>query len=84
VLSNKQDDVNEHTWESRDSIWLTPSDAGIHRFAEFLLNAGNPENPISEYAFEGDAGHRNVAPMSAELRLFLPGSDGWIFAAESL
>ena len=39
---------------------------------------------VREYALEGDAGDRGVGPMSAELRIFLPGSDGWIYAADDV
>ena len=39
---------------------------------------------VREYALEGDAGFRSVGPMSAELRIFLPGSDGWVFPGEDI
>jgi hypothetical protein len=52
---------------------------GMFRLAELLLNAGCSWNEVREYALEGDAGYRGVGPMSAELRIFLPGSHGWIY-----
>jgi hypothetical protein len=51
----------------------------MFRFAELLLNAGCSWNEVRDYALEGDAGYRGVGPMSTELRIFLPGSDGWIY-----
>ena len=47
--------------------------------SELLLNAGCSWNEVRDYDLEGDAGYRAVGPMSAELTIFLPGSDGWIY-----
>ena len=54
------------------------------RFAELLLNACCSWNEVREYALEGDAVTGVVGPMSAELRIFLPGSDGWILPHEDV
>lgn len=80
ALSNEDDCVGQSEWEraSRDTIWLDIF-AGTFRFAELLLNAGCSWNEVDEYALEGDAGYRGVGPRSAELKIYLPGSDGWIF-----
>jgi hypothetical protein len=80
ALSNADDCVGtrDEDWLKRDTVWLGVS-PGTFRLAELLLNAGCSWNPVREYELEGDAGYRGVGPMSAELRIFLPGSDGWIF-----
>jgi hypothetical protein len=86
ALSNADDCVGptEDQWRERDSVWICSSIPGTFRLAELLLNAGCSWNRVREYALEGDAGYRGVAPMSAELRIFLPGSDGWIFEGEDV
>ena len=79
ALSNAEDSIaTEQGWASRDTIWIPP-DTGMFRLAELLLNAGCSWNAVRDYALEGDAGYRGVGRMSAELQIFLPGSDGWIF-----
>jgi hypothetical protein len=79
-LSNAEDCVGpgEERWAQRDTVWVGMS-PGMFRFAELLLNAGCSWNEVRDYALEGDAGYRCVGPMSTELRIFLPGSDGWIY-----
>ena len=78
-LSNAEDCVaNEEDWAKRDTVWVQMS-SGMFRFAELLLNAGCSWNEVRDYDLEGDAGYRAVGPMSAELTIFLPGSDGWIY-----
>ncbi len=57
---------------------------GVFRFAEPPLNADCSWNPVRNYSLEGDAGYRSVRPMSAELRIFLPGNEGWIFPGDDL
>jgi hypothetical protein len=47
------------------------------RFAELLLNAGLPHSETDEIALEGERGFRGVAPGSAEIRIWLPGSIGY-------
>jgi hypothetical protein len=49
----------------------------VARFGQFLLDIGNPAHPGDEYNLEGEAGSRGVAPSSAELTVWLPGSLGW-------
>ena len=85
ALSNAEDCVGARAedWTERDTVWMGPY-FGTFRFAELLLNAGCSWNTVREYALEGDAGFRGVGPMSAELRIFLPGSDGWIFPEDDV
>jgi hypothetical protein len=86
ALTNSDECVGprEEDWRDRDAIWIRATNIGTLRLAELLLNAGCSWNSVREYALEGDAGYRGVAPMSAELRIFLPGSDGWIFDYEDV
>jgi hypothetical protein len=64
-------------WEARDTVFVASSTEGTVRFAELLLNAGCSWNVVREFELEGDAGFRGVAPLSAELRIALPGSPLW-------
>jgi hypothetical protein len=41
------------------------------------ITAGDPARAQDEYRLEGEAGFRGVAPLSAELSVWLPGSLGW-------
>jgi len=78
ALSNETESVlSDEEWRQRDTVFIESSSAGTVRLAELLLNAGCSWNQVREYELEGDAGFRGVAPMSAELRLLLPGSDHW-------
>src|SRR5260370_9162131 len=85
ALSNLDDCVGgEEQWRGRDTVRIWASRPGTLRLAELLLDAGCSWNKVRDYALEGDAGYRGVAPMSAELRIFLPGSDGWIYDGEDV
>ena len=86
ALSNVDDSVGQadEEWRGRDAVWIWASAPGTLRLAELLLNAGCSWNSVRDYALEGDAGYRSVAPMSAELRIFLPGSDGWAYEGEDV
>lgn len=64
-------------WNRRDTVFIESSAVGTVRLAELLLNAGCPSNTVREVDLEGDAGFRGVAPLSAELRIVLPGSPIW-------
>lgn len=70
-------------WAKRNTVWVEMS-PGMFRFAELLLNADCAWNMVREHELEGDAGYRGVGPMSAELRIVLPGSDGWIYPDEDV
>ncbi len=86
ALSNAEESVGpaEKDWASRDTVWIHRIGPGEFRFAELLLNAGCSWNPVRRYDLEGDAGYRGVAPMSAELLILLPGSDGWGYEGEDV
>jgi hypothetical protein len=86
ALTNADDCVGpaDEEWRGRDTVRIWASSEGTFKLAELLLNAGCSWNKVREYALEGDAGYRGVAPMSAELRIFLPGSDGWPFEGEDV
>jgi len=78
ALSNTNETIlSDEEWRQRDTVFIESTTAGTVRLAELLLNAGCSWNKVREYELEGDAGFRGVAPMSAELRLLLPGSDHW-------
>jgi len=78
ALSNEAEIVlTDEEWRQRDTVFIESTTVGTLRLAELLLNASCPWNSVREYELEGDAGFRGVAPMSAELRLLLPGSDHW-------
>ena len=85
ALSNAENLIGpaEEEWANRDTVWTKPN-TGMFRLAELLLNAGCSWNTVLDYELEGDAGYRGVGPMSAELRILLPGSDGWAFHSEVL
>lgn len=85
-LSNADDCVvsTDDAWRARDTVWIRASSIGTLRFAELLLDAGCPGNQVREYALEGEAGYRSVAPMSAELRIFLPGCFAWDFDGDDV
>jgi hypothetical protein len=85
ALSNAENSIGpaEEDWASRDTVWTEPN-TGMFRLAELLLNAGCSWNSVRDYELEGDAGCRGVGRMSAELRILLPGSDGWIFHGEDV
>lgn len=63
--------------EPRDAVTGLGSDAGAWAFAELLLNLGQAANARVEVSLEGEFGFGGVAPGSAEVRLWLPGSVGW-------
>jgi len=85
ALSNADASIaTDEGWRNRDTIWIEGFSRGEFRFAELLLNAGCSWNTVREYQLEGDAGFRGVAPMSAELRVFLPGSFGWVWDGDEI
>ena len=67
----------EEHWRARDTVVGFGTQEGVARFGQFLLDVGNPTHDGEVYRLEGEAGVRGVAPMSAELNLWLPGSYGW-------
>jgi hypothetical protein len=63
--------------DDRDTIQGFGSDIGAWRFAEVLLNLSQPWSKRVEVNLEGPSGFGGAAPDSAEVRFWLPGSDGW-------
>jgi hypothetical protein len=61
----------------RDTVVGFASDRGAYAIAELLLDASHAWNEEVEYTLEGPYGFGGVAPASAELRLWLPGSVAW-------
>lgn len=53
------------------------SDRGRVLLGGLLLDAGRAEAKLDEYHLEGECGFRGAGPGSAEVSLWLPGSDGW-------
>jgi hypothetical protein len=80
MLSNADDDVGPRPedWDARDTVWIPPRHSGTFDLAELFLNAGCSWNTVREYTLEGEAGYGGVGPMSAELCIWLPGSDAWL------
>src|SRR4029079_10330685 len=70
--------VADQDWATRDTVLVASTTAGNVRLVELLLNAGSSLSSEVEFALEGDAGCRGVAPMSAEVLLVLPGSVAWV------
>ena len=64
-------------WESRNVVEGFGLPEGTTHLAQLLLDLSRPECPVKEIQLEGELGFRGVAPGSAEVRLWLPGSDGW-------
>lgn len=65
-------------WEARDVVEGFGSPDATARLAQLLLDVSRPECPVKEIQLEGELGFRGVAPGSAEVRLWLPGSCGWM------
>ena len=64
-------------FEARDTVVIQSSDQGTVRLAELLLNASLEDNDQDEFQLEQEGGFRGVGPLSAELRIWLPGSLGY-------
>jgi len=64
-------------FEARDTVVIESSDYGTVRLAELLLNAGLSDNDQDEFQLEQEGGYRGVAPLSAQLGIWLPGSLGY-------
>lgn len=64
-------------WLARDTVAGFGTQQGTARFGQFLLDIGDPHGAGDEYELEGEPGFRAVAPLSAELTVWLPGSLGW-------
>jgi hypothetical protein len=69
--------VTDAQWLARDTVAGFGTQQGMARFGQFLLDIGDPHAAGDEYELEGEPGFRGVAPLSAELNIWLPGSLGW-------
>jgi hypothetical protein len=78
LSSLDESSASAEDWEARDTVYIASSAEGTVRLAELLLNAGCSWNLVRDFELEGDAGFRGVAPLSAELRIVLPGSLLWL------
>lgn len=70
--------VTVEDWTGRDIVEGFGTATATARLAQLLLDIGRPDCPVKEIELEGELGFRGVAPGSAELRLWLPGSFGWM------
>jgi hypothetical protein len=65
-------------FELRNTVLVESSDRATVRLAQLLLDAGLEDNVQDEFQLGPDwCGMRGVAPMSAVLSIFLPGSIGY-------
>ena len=79
LLTNRENMIYaEHEWAARDTVIGFGSDLAHALLAEFLLNASVPTSAVSEIFLEGESGFRGVGPLSSEVSILLPGSQGWI------
>lgn len=78
-LSNSKDVYcTDEDWQQRDTVTISGCDTGLAAFAELLLNISVPHSELDEIQLEGESGFRGVGISSAEVRLWLPGSFGWM------
>jgi len=80
VMLTDAEEVVSRDWPGdpiRDTVVGFGSESGAYVFAELLLDVGQEWNTEVEYMLEGPYGFGGVAPASAEVRLWLPGSLGW-------
>jgi hypothetical protein len=69
--------ATDEEWEARDVVRGFGRPEATARLAQLLLDVSRPTCPINEVQLEGELGFRGVAPGSAEVRLWLPGSFGY-------
>ncbi len=69
--------VTDAQWLARDTVVGFGTPLGVARLGQLLLDVGNPDTGEDEFHLEGEPGERGVAPLSAELSIWLPGSSGW-------
>jgi hypothetical protein len=62
----------------RDTVHGAGSDYGNVLFATLLLNLGRLTETIVEFGLESEYGYGGVGRGSAEIRLWLPGGNGWL------
>ena len=69
--------VTDEDFKNRDHIKIFGTDKALVNFSELLLNIGGNENAQLEFQLECESGYRGVGISSAEITLWLPGSDAW-------
>jgi len=69
-------------WSGRDTVRGFGSDTGSVLLAELLLNISGDTSPTAEVDLQGESGFRGVGPLSAEVKLLLPGAADWRNAQE--
>lgn len=65
-------------WRSRDVLLVRPNFVGAAVFAQLLLDISCPQVEGDEFHLYSHPSSCAVAPGSAELSLWLPGSFGWL------
>lgn len=69
--------VSEEDWRHRDTVVGFGNALATARLGSLLLDLGVPESRTDEVHLEGENGFRGVGLLSAEVRLWVPGSFGW-------
>jgi hypothetical protein len=78
LTNRKECIVSDDDWQRRDIVKGFGTDQASVWLAELFLKLSRPEISITDYDLEGEMGGRRcVGIMSAEAKLFLPGSIGW-------
>ena len=67
---------SDREWDERDTVVGFGNERATVSFAELLLDVGLEVN-TNELYLESNAGWGGLAPLSAEVRLVVPGSDIW-------
>ena len=64
-------------WEARDTVEVFGRLEPSLLLAELLLDIARQSNTENEFVLEGPAGFQGVDALSAEVRLWLPGANGY-------
>lgn len=70
--------ANREEWLARDRVRLAGGGTAFMDLAQVFLDAGRSDSGLPELDLESELGNGGVAPGSAELKVFLPGSFGWL------
>jgi hypothetical protein len=73
-------DADEADWADsakRDTVVGFGNDRAVAWLADMLIDVGSHDSGVVEVDLESFAGFGGVGPGSAELRIWLPGSDFW-------
>jgi hypothetical protein len=78
ALTNAEEStVRDEERAARDTLLGCGGANASARFASLLLDLARPGNECVEVELEGEAGFGSLAPASAELKIWLPGSVAW-------